>query len=69
MDRATVDASKGDLYGLSLMLPSQLIEQPLVLSLSTISHEQQRPSCPKQSIGVFLTASTGQPGRFIDAQA
>jgi hypothetical protein len=45
---AAFDTCELDLHWVVLLLPTELIEQPLVLSLLTVSHEQKRPASPKK---------------------
>jgi hypothetical protein len=56
------------LKGLVHAVCTELIEQPLVLSLLTVSHEQKRPANPKKEIGIYLTSGADQLGGFVDAQ-
>ncbi|RMU40343.1 hypothetical protein [Pseudomonas syringae group genomosp. 3] len=56
--KATLNAGEPDLWWGFLML-----------SLTTISYEQESSTCSQQEIGIYLATIGNQPVRFIDTQA
>lgn len=65
--RPRLHTCKRNLEWFTIALPCKLVDQPLVFSLAAIRHKQQGPSCPQQSIGVFLATGADQSFRLVDA--